>query len=78
MTGPGQFVHSPDCRVMTQSQSPEVRGHPLGQSQLLGQGQGYTLTQIVSFGRASCNYTPSEEEKDFLQLKVGEKLVQCL
>ena len=55
---------------MTQTPSPEVRGQPMGQNQILG--QGYTLTQIVSFGRASCNYTPSEEEKDFLHLKVGE------
>ena len=38
----------------------------------MGTGQGYTVTQIVAFGRASCNYTPStEEEKDFLHLKVS-------
>ena len=64
MTGPSQFVHSPDCRISTQTQSAEVKG------QTVGSGQGYALTQIVAFGRASCNYTPSEEEKDFLHLKV--------
>lgn len=65
IAGPGQFLHSPDCRVATQNQSTEVRG------QSGGQGHHYTMTQIVAFGRASCNYTPSEEEKDFLHLKVG-------
>ena len=62
IAGTNQFVHSPDCKITTQNQSTEVKGQSVGGGQI--------VTQIVAFGRAICNYTPSEEEKDFLHLKV--------
>ena len=63
IAGTNQFVHSPDCKITTQNQPTEVKGQPVGGGQI--------VTQIVAFGRAICNYTPSEEEKDFLHLKVS-------